>query len=270
MKSKPTRLQGNGLDGLQKNVLGSDLDDEENETDSEPASPLAYRQITRGYEENDSEPEPPQMPRRRLPPREDTRSSGSEPPDFNRRTPVPRKDARSSGSESANLNRLRISDDAGSNRLVIAIDYGTTFTGACYAVVPVYLLTTKGVAFATPKSGNAGLREVEVVRDWGPQMSNSSKIPSVISYTHSIHDQQWGASISEDAVTMLNTKMELDVLDNKLDELELILQVLEGTCNLDFDNVKKCHGYPEYTGNEPEDVVLCLLTFPKAKPEGKL
>lgn len=41
--------------------------------------------------------------------------------------------------------------------------------------------------------------------------------------------------------------MELDVNENKIDELELILQVLEGTSNLDFEYVKNSKGDPEYT-----------------------
>ncbi len=92
-------------------------------------------------------------------------------------------------------------------------------------------------------------------------MKLSSKIPSVYSYSPASApiDQQWGGSISDDAVTMVNTKMELDVQDNKVDELELILQVLEGTCNLDFDNVKKSRGYPEYTWKDPEEIVTDYL-----------
>lgn len=123
-----------------------------------------------------------------------------------------------------------------------------------------YLLT--GVAFAAPRSDYASLDDLEVVEDWGPQMKLSSKIPSVYSYSPASNplDQQWGASISEDAVTMVNTKMELDVQDNKVDELELILQVLEGTCNLDFENVKKSRGYPEYTWKDPEEIITDYLT----------
>ncbi|CZR64187.1 uncharacterized protein PAC_14084 [Phialocephala subalpina] len=140
-----------------------------------------------------------------------------------------------------------VGSSVGSSRLVIAVDYGTTFTG---------------VAFAAPRSDYASLDDLEVVEDWGPQMKLSSKIPSVYSYSPSSNplDQQWGASISEDAVTMVNTKMELDVQDNKVDELELILQVLEGTCNLDFENVKKSRGYPEYTWKDPEEIVTDYLT----------
>jgi hypothetical protein len=93
-------------------------------------------------------------------------------------------------------------------------------------------------------------------------MTNEPKIPSVISYSPntSAGEQQWGLSLSPDAVTMMNTKLELDVQDDKLDELELIIQLLEGTCNLDFSHVKKSRGYPEYTWKEPEEIVTDYLT----------
>jgi hypothetical protein len=93
-------------------------------------------------------------------------------------------------------------------------------------------------------------------------MGNHNKIPSVYSYSPAspAGEQQWGASLSPDAVTMVNTKMELDVQDDKVDELELILQVLDGTHNLEFDNVKKSRGYPEYTWKNPEEIVTDYLT----------
>lgn len=120
----------------------------------------------------------------------------------------------------------------------------------------------EGVAYATPKSDTASLEDVEIVSDWGPGMANHPKIPSIYSYspTSLANEQQWGASLSPDAVAMMNTKMELDVHDNKLDELELILQVLEGTSNLNFDNVKKAKGLPDYTWKDPEDIVTDYLS----------
>lgn len=79
------------------------------------------------------------------------------------------------------------------------------------------LITLKGVAFATPNTLNASLKDIEIMKDWGPQMGNHDKIPSVISYSPSSHvgEQQWGASLSPDAVTMVHTKLELDVQGNK-------------------------------------------------------
>jgi len=99
------------------------------------------------------------------------------------------------------------------------------------------------------------------VDDWG-QMGTHHKIPSVISYSpaSAAGEQQWGASLSDDAVTMVNTKLELDVQENKLDELDLILQVLDGTNDLEFESVKTSKGYPEYTWKNPEDIVTDYLT----------
>ena len=93
-------------------------------------------------------------------------------------------------------------------------------------------------------------------------MGNHNKIPSVYSYSPAspAGEQQWGASLSPDAIAMVNTKLELDVQENKLDELELILQVLDGTGDLEFEHVKKSKGYPEYTWKNPEDIVTDYLT----------
>lgn len=138
------------------------------------------------------------------------------------------------------------SSDSTPRRLVIAIDYGTTFTG---------------VAFAAPMFHEASLNEIKVIDNWGKSMSNKSKVPSVNSYSPAPNgEQQWGESLSPDAVTMINTKLELDVQDNKSDELELILQVLDGMKNLHFDHVRASGGYPEYTWKSPEEIVTDYLT----------
>ena len=120
----------------------------------------------------------------------------------------------------------------------------------------------KGVAYATPKLDDASFSKISIVQDWGPGMGNSDKIPSVYSYSpaSSAREQQWGASISPGAITMVNTKLELDIEDNKLDELELILQLLHGTKNLGFEHVKASKGYPAYTWKTPEDIVTDYLT----------
>jgi hypothetical protein len=105
------------------------------------------------------------------------------------------------------------------------------------------------------------LTDIDLVDNWGENMGLSGKIPSVYSYSPptEAREQQWGASISPKAITMVNTKLELDVQENRIDELELILQVLDGTNNLDFEHVKKSRGYPEYTWKTPEEVVTDYL-----------
>ncbi|KAF2495164.1 hypothetical protein BU16DRAFT_539159 [Lophium mytilinum] len=149
--------------------------------------------------------------------------------------------------DDAPLGRLNTNfDEATLRRLVIAIDFGTTFTG---------------VAFALPKSDEAGLNEIKVIDNWGARMSNSLKVPSIYSYSPAPNgQQQWGDDLSPDAVTMINTKLELDVQDNKSDELELILQVLDGMKDLSFNYVRASGGYPEYTWKSPDEIVTDYLT----------
>lgn len=108
----------------------------------------------------------------------------------------------------------------------------------------------------------ASLDKIQVVTAWGKDMDNHNKVPSVYSYSPASarKEQQWGASISPKAVTMVNTKMELDVLDDKRDELELIIQLLNGTRNLGFEAVKNSKGRPEYTSKTPDEIVTDYLT----------
>ena len=88
-------------------------------------------------------------------------------------------------------------------------------------------------------------------------MSNAEKVPSVYSYTKAASgEEQWGNSLSEDAVTMVHTKLELDAQQSKLDELDIILHNLDGMHDLRFDHVVKTGGNPDFTAKKPEIVVL--------------
>ena len=88
-------------------------------------------------------------------------------------------------------------------------------------------------------------------------MTNLEKVPSVYSYTKpTAGEEQWGYHLSADAVTMVHTKLELDAQQSKLDELEIILDNLEGMHDLHFDQVKKTNGNPDFTAKKPEIVVL--------------
>lgn len=117
----------------------------------------------------------------------------------------------------------------------------------------------KGVAYAFPPSDKASLDDIEVVEDWGPQMKFFSRIPSLISYSPASNplDQQWGASISEDAVVLKNVKKELDV-PSRVAELEFKLQTSKQAINLDFENVTKSNGDPPLR-KTPEQIVTDYL-----------
>lgn len=118
-----------------------------------------------------------------------------------------------------------------------------------------------GVAIATPTGNRAYLEEIDVVEDWGPGMGNSKKIPSVISYSLKTqrNEQQWGADLSPQAIAMVHTKLQLDVVEAAA-ELDLVLQSLDGMYNLDFGYIKSREGKPKYTCKGPEEIVEDYLT----------
>jgi hypothetical protein len=118
------------------------------------------------------------------------------------------------------------------------------------------------MAFATPRSDViTNLDEIELVSNWGTKMENDEKIPSVLSYSKpsAAKEEQFGANLSNDAVTMVNTKLDLDVQETKLAELESLIAALEGMKNLQFSNVKKQGGRPGYSWKSAEDIVTDYL-----------
>lgn len=134
----------------------------------------------------------------------------------------------------------------GETHLVIGIDYGTTYTG---------------VAYATPIANTCDLKEIDVVMTWGAQMDNHDKVPSVISYSPPTAEmeQQWGSSLSPDAISMVHTKLELEV-EKVSEELDFIQQSLDGMRNLHFQHIKASGNLPVYTYKTPEAVVEDYLT----------
>ena len=87
-------------------------------------------------------------------------------------------------------------------------------------------------------------------------MNNNEKVPSVKSYSAPVHGEaQWGSDISEDAITMVNQKLELEVQDSRIDELDLTLYLLKGAGLLSFEHVRKAGPDPEFTCRAPEEIV---------------
>jgi hypothetical protein len=152
-------------------------------------------------------------------------------------------------------------------RLVIGVDFGTTYTGTVPDVIPFVhdsANRTEGVGYATPASNVASLEDMEIVTYWGPQMGNSDKVPSVISYSatsqdaNGVNHQQWGDSLSTDAVAMINTKLELDI-GTVSEELDIVSSMLKGMKDLDFEYIKNAAGLPEFPWKSPEDIVTDYL-----------
>lgn len=97
------------------------------------------------------------------------------------------------------------------DRLVIALDYGATYTG-------IY--------------STQDLSAIDLSTSWTLQ-DNFSKVPSVISYTGTSDENQWGADLSEHAIEHIHTKLELEVSTEQKAEYELIIQTQDAIKNLD-------------------------------------
>jgi len=156
--------------------------------------------------------------------------------------------------------------EAQDRRLVIAIDYGTTYTGTAGLenvgrhVWNYQLIFYIGVAYATPAGDRAILDEINVVQDWGPDIGNHMKIPSIISYSprSQANEKQWGSDLSPQAIAMVHTKLQLDV-GNTSSELDLILDMLDGLRDLSFPNIIN-RGTNRYPTQRPEDIIKHYLT----------
>jgi hypothetical protein len=116
------------------------------------------------------------------------------------------------------------------------------------------LIIVLGVAYGFASNDPNKPHDIRIIKDWGVSGAHD-KIPSVISYsdTTTAEEQQWGFDLSPNALAMVNTKMELDVQDKKFDELELILQLLDGVNDLNFDDTIAKKGSPDYTWKGPEE-----------------
>jgi hypothetical protein len=92
-------------------------------------------------------------------------------------------------------------------------------------------------------------------------MGNHKKIPSVISFSQPTEamEQQWGSDLSEDAVAMIHTKLELDV-QNVAGELDLMIRALDGMKNFSFQYLRRAGVLPAYTDKSAEQVVTQYLS----------
>lgn len=93
-------------------------------------------------------------------------------------------------------------------------------------------------------------------------MSNSHKIPSIISYSPATinKERQFGADLSPAAIIHKNLKLQLDVQRRRIDGLELTLEVLEGTGNLSIDHVRRSNRDPAYAHKPPAIIITDYLT----------
>ena len=146
---------------------------------------------------------------------------------------------------------------------MIAIDYGTTYTGAylnrcsdCFRAADYDFI---GLAWSSSQPGTRYRGTVNVLQDWTPSMSNQDKVRSMYAYT-APGEAQWGSDISDDAITFVNTKLELEPRETRLDELEATLHLVRGTKNLSFEHIRNAGPQPAFTANTPTQIITDYLT----------
>jgi hypothetical protein len=121
-----------------------------------------------------------------------------------------------------------------------------------------------GIAYATPSGVECELDKIDVMQSWGSGMLNQDKVPSIISYSRPSreNEQQWGSNLSPAAVSMVHTKLELELQD-VLGELDMTIQVLDGMKNLSFADMMASNGTsdrPAYSHKAPEEIVTDYLS----------
>jgi len=166
------------------------------------------------------------------------------------------------------------------SRIVLALDYGTTYTGAC--LLSMYLLC-KSCTKDHPRFYQYS-RDIGVAYGWAGREHNSSnlgveeaddgitdcqswphggqvKVPSQVAYSSSHeHNAQWGYDISPQALRLVWTKLELDKQD-RVDELNHLLGALNGMKDLNLEEIARSRGLPEYPAKEPVEIVSDYLSF---------
>jgi hypothetical protein len=154
-------------------------------------------------------------------------------------------------------------------RTVIAIDFGTTFTGQWQprnkkALNIDLCILRKGLAWIDIKHGQEPtLADVQVFENWPG--GRTTKVPSAISFdptTEEAHEQ-WGHDIERNSLTVMRwTKLELEA-GTKLLELQRLAGVAKGLrliAQFRADpNAGSDNSVPEHLTLSAEDIVAFLL-----------
>ncbi|CAK7208180.1 hypothetical protein SEUCBS140593_000086 [Sporothrix eucalyptigena] len=167
-----------------------------------------------------------------------TTSIGIEPPVISpNRPPIPRTVLGVRGLDATG-------DDESSARIVLALDYGTTFTG---------------VAYAQSTGRPIDLNDIHVVQNWPG--ASEVKVPSQISYSNSKQRLlQYGYSIDEDSEVLSKTKLELQDGNDRGRELTTFTQTLHGLASLRLNDANAIAGrIPRHLAKTAEDIVQDYL-----------
>lgn len=97
------------------------------------------------------------------------------------------------------------------NRLIVGLDYGTTYTGEFTNLVLGDTTNGLGVSFCETSSNSTGDEHIEVIHDWPSQhtkIGTKEKVPSEVAYQK--EGLIWGSLIPPHVQRHLWTKLHLD------------------------------------------------------------
>ena len=122
---------------------------------------------------------------------------------------------------------------AAAPRILLALDYGTTYTGKGYHPAPcrppAHQCARKGVAFCSTADLNENnwYRNIQIVSQW-PTDKNEDKVPSSISYTpRRLGRKQFGYDIEPGSDVIMHTKLEFQP-KSRSKEIEVLANTLDG------------------------------------------
>ncbi|EAA33990.2 hypothetical protein GE21DRAFT_3741 [Neurospora crassa] len=135
-------------------------------------------------------------------------------------------------------------------RMVVALDYGTTFSGIAYLSV---------ASRQKDQDLDALADDIRVLQGWPTH--ESEKVPSEISYSPSPKGcRQWGYDIDDNSRVLKWTKLELEETRGRSAELRTLAETLWGMRLLDLsEDAVIRNDIPRHLAKEPEDIVKDYL-----------
>ncbi|KAK0665366.1 putative heat shock protein family 70 protein [Cercophora samala] len=140
----------------------------------------------------------------------------------------------------------------GETRLQIALDYGTTYTGVAYLPISAVNLKQRGLEEFT--------EDIKVITAWPPK-EEQEKVPSQLSYSVTPKGcEQYGYDIDDNSLVLKKTKIQLEAMGTRLDELRTLSELLKELRDLDLSEEEVIeNGIPEHLAKEPEEIVKDYL-----------
>lgn len=134
--------------------------------------------------------------------------------------------------------------------MVIAIDYGTTFTGIAFLSIK---------SKQNEQNADTLAEDIRIITSW--KKTSSEKVPSDFSYSPAENGaQQWGYDIDDRSHVLQWTKLALEDTANRRRELEGLAKLLWEMRLLNLsDEEAITSGVPEHLVKEPEDIVTDYL-----------